>query len=394
LPALSVGLESALVAARSITNPQGNAMSDHRGQKFQDNGVGRTRGIRFLPALGAGLLVGLSLYASRAAVRPEAEPIRPARPGPDAKGDDKPTARAVAAANAFLESLDAKQRAKVVLPFDSPKKAGWSNLPVTLVPRNGIPLGDLTKKQRTAALATLAAVLSKQGYQKVLDVMNADDQLVKGKGNKMRFGTDNFYLALFGKPSPTQPWMVQFGGHHLGLNVTLVGKDAVLTPTHTGAQPVLFLRDGKEVRPLGPENDLAFKLVNQLDARQRAVAVRGAKPRNLVLGPGQDDKTVAPEGIKGPALSKEQRGLLLELIGAWVRMLPDDAAARRLAEIKGQLADTSFAWYGPTAAGSAAYYRIQGPSVVIEYAPQGGTNHIHTVIRNPKNDYGKALTKP
>jgi hypothetical protein len=360
-------------------------MSDHRAHQLQDNGAGRARGIRFLPALGAGLLVGLSLYASRAAVRPEE--------ASDAKGDDEPTARAVAAAKAFLESLDAGQRAKVVLPFDSGKKAGWSNLPVTMVQRNGIRLGDLTQKQRTAALAALAAVLSKRGYQKVTDILNADDQLVRGQGNRMRFGTDNYYLTLFGQPSATQPWMVQFGGHHLGLNVTVVGKDAVLTPTHTGAQPALFKRDGKEVRPLGPENDLAFKLVNQLDARQRAVAVRGARPRNLALGPGQDGKTVEPEGIKGAALTREQRGLLLELIGAWVTMLPEAASARRLAEIKGQLADTSFAWYGPTAAGSAAYYRIQGPSVVIEYAPQGGTSHIHTVIRNPVNDYGKALTK-
>src|SRR5262249_25955875 len=152
------------------------------------------------------------------------------------------------------------------------------------------------------------------------------------------------YLALFGKPSATQPWMVQFGGHHLGLNVTLAGKDAVLTPTHTGTQPDVFTRDGKKVRPLGPENDLAFKLVNQLDARQRMVAVRGGKPINLVLGPGRDNKTVAAEGIKGSALSKEQRGVLLELIGAWVSMLPDAAAERRLAEIKAELDDTSFAW--------------------------------------------------
>jgi hypothetical protein len=359
-------------------------MSDHRTQNFQDKGAGRARGIRFLPALGAGLLVGLALYASRAAVRPGDEPA--------AKAEDKPAPKAVAAANAFLESLDAKQRAKVVLPFDSDKKPRWSNLPVTFVPRNGISLGELNKKQRSAALATLAAVLSKQGYQKVIDIMNADDQLVKGK-NKMRFGTDHFFLAIFGKPSAMQPWMVQFGGHHLGLNVTLAGKDAVLTPTHTGTQPDVFMRDGKKVRPLGPENDLAFKLVNQLDARQKAVAVRGAKPRNLVLGPGQDDEKVAPEGIKGSALTKEQRGVLLELVGAWVTMLPEDAAKRRLAEIERQLGDTFFAWYGPTAAGSAVYYRIQGPRVVIEYAPQGSTSHIHTVIRDPLNDYGKRLTK-
>src|SRR5438067_1354011 len=103
-------------------------MSDHSAEKVQDNTVGRTRGIRFLPALGAALLVGLSLYASRAAVRPDAK-------------EDKPTARAVAAANAFLESLDAGQRARVALPFGSDKKPRWSNLPVTMVPRNGIRLG-------------------------------------------------------------------------------------------------------------------------------------------------------------------------------------------------------------------------------------------------------------
>src|SRR5262249_52325838 len=156
-------------------------------------------------------------------------------------------------------------------------------------------------------------VLSKEGYQKVIDIMNADDQLVRDKNNGMQFGTDHFYLALFGKPSVKEPWMVQFGGHHLGLNVTVVGKEAVLTPTHTGAQPTLFARDGKKVRPLGQENDLAFKLINALDARQRMADVRGTKPRNLALGPGQDGKTVKAEGIKGSALTKEQRGVLLEL---------------------------------------------------------------------------------
>ena len=119
----------------------------------------------------------------------------------------------------------------------SAKKPSWSNLPVTMVPRNGLRLGELTKPQRAAALDVLAAVLSKQGFQKVLDIMNADDQLVRGNDNRMRFGTENYYLALFGTPSATRPWMLQFGGHHLGLNVTVVGKDAVVTPTHTGTQP-------------------------------------------------------------------------------------------------------------------------------------------------------------
>jgi hypothetical protein len=382
----------------------GEAMNEPRSQQLSPAGAGRRAPAKFLPALATVLLVGLSLYASRAAVRPATAPARPEQAGGAAKGDAGVTAKAVAAANAFLESLDAAQRDTALLAYDSAKKPRWSNLPVTFVPRNGVRLGDLTRKQRGLAMEVLAAVLSKGGYQKVVDIMDGDQQLAEGKGGKGKggkggkggkpaFGVDQYYLAFFGKPSATQPWMVQFGGHHLGLNVTIVGKDAVLTPTHTGAQPTAFMRDGRTVRPLGPENDLAFKLINLLDAKQRAQAVRGARPRNLALGPGQDGKTIPPEGIKGSALSDMQRGLLLELIGAWVQILPDADADRRLKGLKGELGETYFAWYGPTTDGSAVYYRVQGPSLVIEYAPQGGTDHIHTIIRDPGNDYGKQLTR-
>jgi hypothetical protein len=345
--------------------------------------AGQRRAIpRLLTALATVLLLGVAVYSSRETAVTGL-----------AAGDDKATTNAVAKANAFLETLDAQQREKVLYKYDSAKKPSWSNLPVTMVPRNGLPLADLSKAQRAAALDALAAVLSKQGYQKVIDIMNADDQLVKGKENKMKFGTEHFYLALFGKPSTTEPWMLQFGGHHLGINVTMVGKNAVLTPTHTGTQPDSFTRAGKIVRPLGPENDLAFKLVNMLDAQQQKQAVLGAKPKNLVLGPGQDGKTIPPEGLKCSALNEAQRATLIELIAAWVNILPEDSAASRMAAIKAKIDDTHFAWYGPTANGSAAYFRIQSPNLLIEYAPQGSTNHIHTIIRDPSNDYGTELTK-
>ena len=282
----------------------------------------------------------------------------------------------------------------MLLDFDSSKKPSWSNLPVTMVPRNGLPLGELTKPQRAAALATLAAVLSKQGYQKAIDIMNADDQLVKDSGNKMRFGTENYHLAIFGTPSETKPWMLQFGGHHLGINVTVVGKDSVVTPTHTGAQPDSFMRDGQTVRPLGVENDLAFKLVNMLDADQKKQAVLGDRPMDLRAPPGKDGATVKPEGLKCASLKEDQRGVLMELIGAWVHLLPDAAAASRLAALKAKIDDTYFTWYGPTTNGSAAYFRIQGPQLLIEYTPQrGDTGHIHTIIRDPSNEYGKGLIK-
>ncbi len=208
------------------------------------------------------------------------------------------------------------------------------------------------------------------------------------------FGADQYYLAIFGKPSATKPWMVQFGGHHLGINVTVIGKHFVLTPTHTGVQPALFQRDGKEVRPLGLENDTAFKLVNALDEKQREQAIIGQRPRqDLLLGPGEDGKKVEPQGIKGSALTADQQAMLLDVIGAWVNIVEPDAARARMAEIKDKIGETYFAWSGPTAKGSAAYFRVQGPTVVIEYAPQGGTDHIHTVIRNPNDDYGAGLLK-
>jgi hypothetical protein len=207
------------------------------------------------------------------------------------------------------------------------------------------------------------------------------------------FGSDLYYLAIFGKPSAMQAWMVQFGGHHLGVNVTVIGKHFVLTPSHTGAQPALFTRNGKDVRPLGLENDTAFKLINALDEKQQAQAIIGRRPRQLVLGPGEDGKRIEPQGIKGSALTADQQAMLLDVIAAWVHIVESDAAKARMAEIKDEIGETYFAWSGPTGKGSAAYFRVLGPTVVIEYAPQGGTDHIHTVIRNPKVEYGARLLK-
>ena len=112
-----------------------------------------------------------------------------------------------------------------------------------------------------------------------------------------------------------------------------------------------------------------------------------------MLGPGRDNKRIEPKGVKGSALTADQQKMLLDVIAAWVNIVEPDAAAARLAAIKEKIADTYFAWSGPTEMGKAAYFRVQGPTVVIEYAPQGSTDHIHTVIRNPEDDYGAGLLK-
>ena len=157
-------------------------------------------------------------------------------------------------------------------------------------------------------------------------------------------------------------------------------------------QPAKFTLDGKTVRPMGRETDKALELIKALTEEQRKQAILGAQMRDLVLGPGHDGETIQPEGVKTSTFNEGQRKLLLELVSEWSGIIHDTAAAAKMNEIKANLADTWFAWSGPLEAGKA-YFRIQGPTVIIEYAPQrlGGdvTMHLHSMYRDPTNDYGK-----
>jgi hypothetical protein len=213
------------------------------------------------------------------------------------------------------------------------------------------------------------------------------------------FGKDLYYISILGKPSEKDPWMLQFGGHHLALNITIAGDRGILTPTLTGAQPALFTSNGKTVRPLGPESDKALALLNALEESQKKQAILSFRLADLVLGPGQDGKTIQPEGLKASSMNEQQRAMLLDVISQWAGIIHESAAAARMAELKADMNETWFAWSGPTTAAPgkniSAYYRIQGPHLVIEYAPQtlGGdpSLHVHTMYRDPRNDYGRGL---
>jgi Protein of unknown function (DUF3500) len=319
------------------------------------------------------------------------------------------TVRIVAAANAFLATLTDDERKKVSFGFDSSQRTNWSNLPSGIFQRNGLRLGDLAAPKRQAALALVAAALSKDGYRKVTDIMNGDEVLKnagggrtggrqggagRGPGGGIRFGLDEYYMALLGAPSAATPWMIEFGGHHLAINVTIAGAHSVMTPSLPAAQPARYTLNGETVRPLGRENDKAFALINALNDAQRIQAVLTYTVSDLVLGPGQDGKVLQPEGVPASALDPRQQEMLLDVAHEWVGILNDEAAADRMAELKANLPRTYFAWSGATNNGGLAYYRIQGPTVVIEYAPQqGDLDHIHTIYRDPTNDYGKKLTQ-
>src|SRR3954452_10955344 len=137
-------------------------------------------------------------------------------------GGGDATTRTVAATEAFLATLDDSQREQVSYDFDSDEKSGWSNFPVPVVPRPGLPFSDMTQEQQRAAMAILQAALSEEGYKKTVGIMVADQVLADESGGRLQFGIDRYVVAIFGTPSETEPWMLQFGGHHLGLNLTIV----------------------------------------------------------------------------------------------------------------------------------------------------------------------------
>jgi len=359
------------------------------------------------------------------------------------------TSQIVSAANAFLSTLDDKQRQAVLYSFDDQEqRQRWSNFPTGVVPRGGISLKQMSEQQRAEAMHLLSIVLSPMGLEKVNEIRMADDDF-KVNGSQHRrpgggpppgnngppngpggpppqfanggpppprpggpggprrgqpfnpgdlFGSNLYYFSFVGKPSTTAPWILQFGGHHLALNITFAGNRDVMTPTLTGAQPAKFNVNGQTIRPVGRESDKALALLKSLDEKQREQAVLTYRVPDLVLGPGQDGKKIAPEGLKASAMNKNQRGMLLDLISEWAGIINETAASARMAQLKADLDDTWFAWSGPTniepGNNITAYYRIQGPHLVIEYAPQNDepANHVHTIYRDPTNDYGQQLT--
>lgn len=359
----------------------------------------------------------LTLTSARPAPSHSASTVARTPPAPETQ-----TKATVAAATAFLNSLSAEQRGKVQFAFtpqatataakfkggmggrmtflgEQYGQAVWSNYPVSDVARPGVQLGSLSAKQREAAMHLLQVLLSSMGYQKVLAIMGSDQALADG-GTNYASGKDVYTLGLFGTPSATAPWLVQFGGHHLGLNVLIAGTHGVLTPTLTGAQPAVYQSQGKTVRVLAQENDKAFALLDALDATQRKKATLTYEVRDLVLGPGHDGETIVPEGLKGSDMTAPQRALLLDLMGEWAGIIQESYVQVRLTELKTGLNDSYFAWSGPLThapgRNGTSYYRIQGPKVVIEFSPQGvggdPSMHVHTIYRDPTNEYGHAYT--
>ncbi|GAA0519279.1 DUF3500 domain-containing protein [Deinococcus depolymerans] len=348
---------------------------------------------------------------------------------------DAQTQKIVSAANAFLGALNATQRQSVLFAFtDSAQRQRWSNLPTGLFQRAGLRWGDLNAAQRAALTTLLGAVLSPDGLKMVQQQMAADDILkaesasgtqggagqapttptgqgqrpaggtppggqAGGPGGSLIFGSDEYYVSFLGTPSTSGTWTLQFGGHHLAINATVAGKNVTLSPSLTGGQPIRSTSGGKTttvIDKVPQEIRDAGALLGSLSAAQKAKAIISGQSIDLVLGPGQDGRTLQPEGLSASAMTAAQQAALLKLIQDRLGILNADDLNAKMTEIRRNLAQTTFAWYGPTN-GSAAYYRVTAPTAIIEFSPQsmGGdaTNHLHNMYRDPSNDYGAAWTK-
>lgn len=301
------------------------------------------------------------------------------------------TAEGMAAAGrAYVESLDANQKAKGVLKPDDPERREWTNLPPQ-PGAGGIRLGELDRDQVRSACQLLAAVLSNEGYRKMCLIMLGDDQLLDGGKPRPGFGVEQFSLVVFGEPSPSEPWGLQLDGHHIGLNLSIHGSAVGMSPGFVGAQPESFEISGRSYRPFAGEIDGGYALIGSLRDDQRRAAVLSPKRGFIRTGPGADGQVPEPAGVDCGGLDTTQKELLKQLIWQWVGTLPPLQADLRMEQLMSEIGQMRFSWNGSSDPRSDVSWTIQSPTLIIEFSCQGSTSsplsHVHSMYRNPRAEY-------
>jgi Protein of unknown function (DUF3500) len=297
-------------------------------------------------------------------------------------------ASAVAAADEFLASLSEDQRAATVFEFADleGKRSSWSNFEQSEFDgRQGARFGDLDEDQRAAAMAVLASVLSAGGYEYVQGAMAAEDLLIPGN-------IDEYYLAFYGEPSTDEPWTLQFGGHHLAIHISLGGEVLSVSPYFKGVQPIILDVGGTTIEPMASDTNNMFGLFESLDEEQFTAAHLTAVTGDLVMGPQIDTGYPEPEGLPFTELTAEQQDLVRAVIADWVADAAPELAAPLLEVYESGLDETLIGWSISVDRESAAYMRIDGPRVWIEWLNRANPGeagfHPHTVYRDKLIDYG------
>lgn len=303
-------------------------------------------------------------------------------------------AQIVAAAEAFLSTLDESGRAKAARSFDDQARFEWFFTPVE---RSGLPLREMTLEQRSAALALLQSTTSSQGYLKATGVMHLE-QILGGLENRPdRRDPENYHFWVFGTPSPDTPWGWRFEGHHISLNFTSADGLTVSTPSFIGASPAR-VRSGAYAgwRLLANEEDVARALMSSLTPEQhRRAMISNTAPQDIITGNQREVSLERMEGLPASEMTGDQLMLLRRLLAEYVGNAEPDIAGARYERIEqvgiGRL---HFAWAGSLEVGGPHYYRIHGPTVLIEYDnTQSDVNHIHSVWRDLENDFGEDLLR-
>jgi hypothetical protein len=304
------------------------------------------------------------------------------------------------AAEKFLGSLGAEQRAKAAFAFDADERFNWQFMRDRAEKSRykGLPLVDMNAAQRKAALELLKAGTSPAGNHLAATIMSLESLVPEGEkkeGGPIR-NPQWYFFAVFGKPSATGNWGWRLQGHHLSLNFTLRdGKVIATTPAFLGAEPA-EVKNGprKGLRPFADADDLAKKLFRSLEDGQRKLAIpEQSFPRYR----GGDKQPAAgePLGLAAAKMNEKQRQMLLDLLHAYTDRFPADVAKAEWSALTAAGIDKiHFAYAGGVGPGEKRAYRIQGPTFLIEFlseqadSDRNPANHVHSVWRNPKGDFG------
>jgi hypothetical protein len=318
------------------------------------------------------------------------------------------TARSAAAmttaATKWLEALTPEQRQQATFATDSEELTRWHYIPTNQFPRKGVPIKSMTEPQRQLAHDLLKAGLSQKGYLTATSIMQLEIILhaIENSGGRtgaMTRDSELYYFTVFGTPSAKSMWGWRVEGHHVSLHFVIANNAAVAsTPSFFGSNPAQVREEGpkKGLRVLGPMEDAARALLGALDDSQRTTAIiNGVAPNEIVTTTTLKFDPLAPVGIAASAMTQPQRELLTKLIDVYASQMADDVAAERMAKIRAAgFEKVTFAWAGETEVGKKHYYRIQGPTFLVEYDnSQNDGNHIHSVWRDFAGDFGRDLLR-
>jgi hypothetical protein len=301
-----------------------------------------------------------------------------------------------AAATAFLAALDAPLRRRAVFAFTEGERMNWHYVPRR---REGVPFKDMKSAARAAAHELMKSSLSAVGYAKAVNVIALEEVLRQIELLGLSRDPENYAFTVFGTPGPGAPWGWRVEGHHLSLNFTLVpGKPVAVTPAFMGANPA-SVRTGPKagLRALQHEQDLGLALARAVDPALRGrFVIATSSLGDVVSGPGRRDLfEKSPAGVPLAALTGDQRALVVRLVETYAGNMRTEVADDELRRMRAAgIEALHFAWAGPIDPSRPHYYRIHGPTLLIEYDnTQNDANHIHSVWHDPVNDFGADLLR-